>query len=322
MREFDLMTTTNEFQDGNDTLAADQDQGPSFISDEIDLARIVSLIWSRKWRILKVSVAAGIVFAAVGFLIPNKYTAEVILEPVEAENSAQGLQSLAAQYGGIADLIGVDLGGNTSVESNIAILRARFFTSRFFADKSLLPVLFANRWDAEKKAWKTGFLRSEPSLWDAYERWDEDIRSVRLDPKTGLLTLRIEWTDPKQAAEWANDLVSRVNSHLRDKATRDAEKSIQYLKEQIAITKIADMKEVLYRLLERQLQTIVLANVSEEFAFKIIDPAVAPEKHSSPKRLALAIMGVLLGAIISMLWFLLTNKDSYRVRPEGSGRSE
>ena len=53
----------------------------------------------------------------------------------------------------------------------------------------------------------------------------------------------------------------------------------------------------------------MLANVREEYAFKIIDPAVVPDMRSKPQRRKIVILGLLLGVVFGSLLVLV--KDYY-----------
>ena len=97
-----------------------------------------------------------------------------------------------------------------------------------------------------------------------------------------LITFSINWTDPKQSADWANAMITRVNDHIRQQAIEEAEKSIYFLEEQLQSTSLLNAQSVLHSLVEDQTKNIMLANVRDEYAFKIIDPAVVPEKPYKP----------------------------------------
>ena len=62
------------------------------------------------------------------------------------------------------------------------------------------------------------------------------------------------------------------------------EKRVVYLEQELAKTTLQDMRAVLYNLLESEKQKAMLANVNEDFALEVIDPAVAPETREKPKR--------------------------------------
>ena len=64
----------------------------------------------------------------------------------------------------------------------------------------------------------------------------------------------------------------------------EAEKSIEYLKQQIANTSLADLQVMFFELIQSQTETVMLAEVRPEYVFKTIDPAVVPELKSKPRR--------------------------------------
>jgi len=79
-------------------------------------------------------------------------------------------------------------------------------------------------WD---ETWDVGDPDDVPRLSDAFEKFD-DIRTIK-EEDSGLITLSIEWTDPVLAAEWANDLVWRLNERLRSDAITEADETIKFL---------------------------------------------------------------------------------------------
>ena len=84
-----------------------------------------------------------------------------------------------------------------------------------------------------------------------------------------------------------------------------ASDAIEFLNTQIAATSLAGMHDVLYRLVEEQTKTIMLAQVSSEYLLTTIDAAVVPELWERPKRALIvvfgAIAGLLLGAAVQIL---------------------
>jgi uncharacterized protein involved in exopolysaccharide biosynthesis len=212
-------------------------------------------------------------------------------------------------------MAGVNLGGGGgSTEEAIAILQSRKFLKSFIEEQRLMPILFVDLWDSDSQQWLVDIEEETPTAWDAYESFSS-ILNISTDKKSGMVTLSIEWEDPEVAAEWANLLVVRLNKHLKQEAVQQAEKSIRYLKDQLATTSVVDMQQILYRLIEKQSNTIMLANVQEQYAFRVIDPAVVPEVRSKPKRMLIVVLGGVLGMMFSIflaffLNFLKSQKGS------------
>lgn len=83
---------------------------PQVQDDEIDLRELFAVIWRGKWIILAVTALFAV--GAVVFAIkqPNIYKSEALLAPASEEQGG-GLSALASQFGGLASLAGVNLGG-------------------------------------------------------------------------------------------------------------------------------------------------------------------------------------------------------------------
>jgi uncharacterized protein involved in exopolysaccharide biosynthesis len=115
-----------------------------------------------------------------------------------------------------------------------------------------------------------------------------------------MVTLAVEWIEPAVAAEWANALVQRVNSRLRERALREASANVAYLQGEIARTKVVTLQQSIGRLLESELQKLMLARGNEDFAFRIVDPASPPKERIRPKRSLIAGIGILLGGALGL----------------------
>ena len=136
---------------------------------------------------------------------------------------------------------------------------------------------------------------------DAVKFFDEDVRRVQEDKKNGVVRLAIEWTDPVLAARWANLLVERVNDRMRQRALHDAEANLAYLQRELATAQMVALQESIGRLIEGELQSLMLAKGNEEFAFRVIDPAVAPKWRSAPRRLQIVVLSIIAGGLLGCM---------------------
>ena len=273
--------------------------------------------WSEYWRALVknrkligiVTAASTLIALLIAFLLPPVYRAEVLLAPV-SEDKSEGLSAIANQYGDLAALAGINLGPSKDKTAEyIAALKSRSLSVAFIKEGNLMPILFASKWDAEKKQWKD--TSDAPTEWKAFELWDKNIRKVNLDKRTGLVTLIVEWKDPALAAKWANDFLRHVNTRLRTEAVEEAERSIAYLGKQLAETSSVEVQQAIYRLIETQTKKKMVASTHDEYAFNIVDPAVIPEKKQRPRRTTIVLAGLLLGLIVAVGAVLVMD----RVRP-------
>ena len=87
---------------------------------------------------------------------------------------------------------------------------------------------------------------------------------------------------------------------MREKAIADSQKRVGYLEQELAKTTLQDMRAVLYNLLESEKQKAMLANVNEDFALEVIDPAVAPETREKPKRKLIVVLAGVCGGFLGI----------------------
>lgn len=268
--------------------------------DGIDLFELLRGLVDHKRLVVIITGVVTALAAIVAWSITPMYRAEVLLAPVRSDKAGVSA-ALAGQFGDLAELAGVNLGETgTSTAKAVATLKSRALTDAFIEEEHVLPILFARKWDAGKGKWKVDDEDDIPTLWKAYELFNKKIRSVTENKKTGLVRLEIEWKTPSLAAEWATELVKRVNEQLRNDAIREAEKSIAYLKQELKRTDVVEVAQAMYRLIEAQTKNIMVANAREEYAFQVIDPAVPPEKKSKPKRTLIIALGFMLGLTVAV----------------------
>ncbi len=283
----------------------------------MDIFDLWDVLWDGKWLIISSGVILTVLSIAYALLATPVYTARVVMVPAESTSSAGGLGALASQFGGLASLAGIDLGGNGgSTDTAIEMMKSFAFTASFVEEQGIRQVLFASKWDAEAGEWKGSGRSSVPTLQDAVRIFDGEVRQISRDKASGATTLSMSWKNRDLAAQWANAMVVKLNRTMREHDVAEAERAIQYLEQRIAETSNVDMRKTLYRLIETQMQTVTLASVRDEYVFRVVDPAYAPEMRSKPKRSLVVILGGMLGGTVGLLLVfgrqLLRN---YRARP-------
>lgn len=277
-------------------------------SDTYDLSlRDLLSMLRRSWVVIAVLTVVGATTAGiVAHFMRPVYRAEVLLSPAVPQGGQTTLSRLAEQFAPIAGIGGVVDGGGglAGPEVSIATLKSRWLTESFIRQGNLMPLLFPEKWDEAGHRWKSidGRTRA-PAIADAVDLFDR-IRTVSLDRSTGLVTLAIEWRNPQLAADWANGLVSLVNQFLRERAIDQARRSIDFLQGELGDTKVVERQQIIYGLIESQTSEIMLANARKEYAFVVVDPAVAPlpTKFVRPRRRLLTAIGAFLGLLMGMTY--------------------
>ncbi|MEO3865735.1 Wzz/FepE/Etk N-terminal domain-containing protein [Rheinheimera fenheensis] len=288
--------------------------------DEIDLRELFAAIWQGKWIIIAVTLVFAVASVFYALSLPNIYKSEVLLAPVAEES---GLK-IPGQLGGLAALAGVNLGSGGGDKTGLAleILKSREFLGRFIERHDLfIPIMAAEGWsrannslvldadiyDNATKQWVRDVkppFQPKPSLLEAHEAMLE-LLSTSQDKETGMVKLAVQHYSPYLAQQWVSLLVTAINDEMRQRDLSEAQNSINYLTAQLDKTNIADVRAMLFSLIEEQTKTVMLANVRDEYVFKTVDPAVVAEKKAKPARALICILGVMLGGMLSVLIVLI-----------------
>ncbi|GIU20293.1 Wzz/FepE/Etk N-terminal domain-containing protein [Shewanella sp. MBTL60-007] len=292
--------------------------------DEIDLRELFSVIWQGKWLIIAITVVFAISSVIFALMQPNIYKSEALLAPASEEQGG-GLSALASQFGGLASMAGINLGAGGGVDKTqmaIEVLKSRQFASQFIQKHSILPDLMAaDKWNMahntisyddelyipETKIWvrevKAPF-KPEPSMQEAYKEFSE-VFKVNSSKDTGMVTISIEHLSPSIAQQWVTWLVEDINQVMKERDVAEAIRSSEFLNKQIALTNVADIRSILYKLIEEQAKTIMFAEVRDEYVFKTIDPALVPEEKAGPKRALICVLGTMLGGMLAVMIVLI-----------------
>lgn len=302
---------------------SDQVQQPvsQVADDEIDLRELFSALWQGKWLIIVTTLLFSVASVFYALSLPDIYKSEVTLAPVSEDS---GLK-VPGQLGGLAALAGVNLGGMGGGDKTglaLEILKSRDFIGRFIEQNDLyLPIMAAKGWErAEDKLLLNPAVYDEqtlqwarkvnapyqpkPSTLETVEAFRK-LLSINQDKTSGIVRLSVEHFSPYLAKNWADSIVKAINEEMRARELTEAERSIAYLNQQIAQTNLADVRTMLFSLIEEQTKTLMLANVREEYVFKTVDPAVVAEKKSKPARALICILAALFGFMLSAIIVLV-----------------
>jgi uncharacterized protein involved in exopolysaccharide biosynthesis len=267
--------------------------------EPITLKELTREALRRRWLAVSIVATTTLAAAVVAWALPRAYDAIVVLSPASDPAASSALGSLTSRFSGLASLAGLPAIGDSKTAESIAVLQSDALTQRYIRENELLPVLYADSWDGARKAWKDSDAASTPTFWKASQYFGKKVRKVTRGSDTGLVTLTIRWRDPERAAKWANGIVEMTNDYLRDKAIQESERNIAYLTAQASQTNVVEARQAIYNVLETELNRVMLARGSREYAFKIIDPASVPESPSFPPVMLLLVAGFTGGCLVA-----------------------
>ncbi len=298
----------------------------------LDLGTMFKVAWRGRWRVISVAFAGAVLGATVSLAMKPVFRSQATLAPPATADDG-GLIGLAGQLGGLGDLVGLDLGGRGNLDETLAFVTSRGFTVRFLRESQLEPLVFPDRWDRTRERWKSGgdlplygrvrdalsrtvatltgdaprpgpAHEGGPSDWDLVEQF-EILRQVRRDKRTNIVTVSIAGRTAEATARLTNEFVAHANRQLRDRAIAESRRSIEYLSGRALDSQILAVNTALYRVLERELRTEMLASLHDDYALRVIDAAAPPKVRDSPRRTAITLASGFIGGFFGVLWIIL-----------------
>lgn len=265
----------------------------------IDFAGVGRAIVAGRWLILGTAAAVAILVGLRAIIVTPVYAAEAVVSIAEDPQSGLGGLFGGRAGGALASIVGIAGGGDNKRAESIALLTSRMLTREFIRQHDLMPVLFADRWDQQKRSWRVD--KSPPPTENvAIDYWLKHVLKVVDDRKTGLIEISTEWRDRQQAAAWVNGLIDLANEQSRRLAIEESRRSIEFLQNEMQQTSNVQVRAGIGGLLEASLNRITLANAQRQFALKVVDAAIAPDEgaYAKPRPVIEVILGAVFGVFL------------------------
>ena len=288
-----------------------------FNSEDISLKELFTVL-REKYKFILFSTSLITIFSIILSLsIPNSYQSNSLLAPANVKDS---LSNKLGGYSALAGIAGINLpeesGGNTS-EAIARMKSYDFFIKEILPNIKLENLVASKKWDqpsnliiydekmfdSSSKKWVRKVkppLFSKPSHQEAYKFY-EKILQINEDKKTSFVTINVEHKSPYIAQSWNKLIIDKINDHMRQLDKTSAENSIRFLNESIQQTNLSEIRSAISKLLEGQIQTLMMAESNKDYIFKPIVSPLASETKAKPNRVVITILGGFLGLILSSL---------------------
>ena len=276
---------------------------------ELTFKDLLEAIWINRFLIIIFSLLVGSITALYTLTLNNVYRAEILLASSESKT-----QSPTIGQSGLAAIAGINLPSGTDEKTLIAIetLKSRKFISEFLIRHEALPALMAPiSWNSKEDILEVGEYHG--SIQEATKRFMNIFYVEKLSQNTPFVLMTIEHISPTQARDWLKSMVEDLNQSLSQRDVTEVENSIKYLQEQINKTNVSDLKQLFYSMIEAQTSKAMLAEVRPEYAFRVIDPAIAPELKYSPQRLFVTFSSVIYSLIAITVLCVLLYLSNYKI---------
>ena len=288
-------------EDKNEPRPSQRYQGePSdYEDDEINLLDLFMVLVRRKRLIIGLTFLTGVAAVIISLQMRNVYRSEATIAPRQIEQS--GSKALSGALGGLGGLVASEfgLGGGGEVDKIEVLLKSRQLVHLVVEKHNLMPLLFEDKWDSQKKAWNES---PAPTIQDAYKLIKDGLLKVTRDRKTDVITVSIEHKNPQFARSVADYYLTELSEGLRAKVLKDAQENMRFLKEQLDRTTDPLLREKIYGMLAKEIEKDTFARAQTYYGFYVLDPPIAPDlnKKASPKRSMICILSVVVAFFIAI----------------------
>ena len=285
-------------------------------NEDLNLILFIKILWIKKFLIISITLFSAIFSVFYALSIPNVYTSSSLLAPAGKQDS---LSSKLGSLSGLAGLAGVSLpkGSDKTPEALSRVNSYDFFINEFLPYINLQDLMAVKKWDyqsnqityndklydSEKNKWVRKVKpprKPKPSKQEAYKIYKEIINTSQ-DPKTSFVNISISHQSPNIAKTWLEIIIKNINIHMKKLDKNLAENSINFLNETGLNTDKSQIRVVISKLLEDQIQDLMLAEATDDYAFSHITSPIAPERKSKPSRPVICILITMLGGILSII---------------------
>ena len=143
--------------------------------DEIDLKELFLVLWNAKLFIVAVTGFFAVLSVVIALMQPNIYESSALLAP---RNSQSGISGLAAQYGGLAAMAGIQLpSGEEGSKTIMAIekMRSKQFFEEYLYQAILVELMAVKSWEPSSNT-----LEIDKENYDVVSgKWIRDVNPPR-----------------------------------------------------------------------------------------------------------------------------------------------
>jgi uncharacterized protein involved in exopolysaccharide biosynthesis len=298
----------------------------------LDIGLIVRIVKKRKS--VFVTTMVGLLALTILYLqiAPRTYEVSMQIAPAAGNN-----QSASGGLGALTRLAGVDVsnltGGAGQFRLFLSALNSRDTADLLARNQPLMRAMFPKEWFQTEQKWKSPASLTRP-LTHAIEtfvgypvhEWQppdgarvaqylKDNLEIYEDPKSPVVTLRIDSDSPQVSRQLLTSLTSTVDTLLRQRALKRAGDYVAYLSRELGRETVAEYREALMDHIAEQEQTLMMASADVSFAIQIFSAPSNSQYPSSPKAAILLISALVFGAVFGVVMSILAERWEWPIAP-------
>lgn len=259
--------------------------------NEINLLDLVKVLLKHKTLIVSVVFIVVTITAVISLIVPKTYESKAVIAPMMPADEQSGMNALVAQFG-------MATPQSSNVVEIVNLLRSDILMQKVMEKGKFYEVLF-------EKDDLRGKTENE-KVWKGIRLLKGKILQVSENKKDGIIIVSAQYKDPVIARNIASTTLTELTDHMTSEAKRVAQANKVYLESQVNATGDPFIRTNVYGLIARQIQTAMLAEAKENYAFKVLDPPRLPDGRIKPRRTQMVgfafVVSLFVGIFLALVW--------------------
>ncbi len=253
--------------------------------DEINLLDYIRILYKYKILISSIIIVSVITTVITSLLAIEIYQSTAAIIPASPQQERSELSALASRFG-------VSRAPATSTTELVRLLNSTILMEMVIKKHNLLKLFFKDNKDVKA-------MPENIREWEGIEKL-KNIFKVNQVQNTGIIEIAVEYKDPKTSTDLINYILDELTDYMSSEAKRVADTNKNYLES--LIDKNADplIRQKIYSLIAQQIEISMMAEVKENFAFKVLDPPKIPVYRIRPERTKSVIFAFIISSLIGI----------------------
>jgi LPS O-antigen subunit length determinant protein (WzzB/FepE family) len=282
--------------------------------DDRDLVEILKTVYRRKFVILSVSFLFFLAAAMYSLTLPNIYKSQIILAPNSNDTRVGGSLEVLTSFSGIS------LGGEQNLTDEAIVVMKSFdffnnYISKYIEPQDLIAVkswdqknnklIYDNeQYDEETQKWtrSVSYPKTEtPNGLELHKYFLNEIFLISEERGTGFVTLTIEHPSASWGKNLLDQIAADINKFFVERDRKKINNSLTLLQDELERSRFENVKSVVTESIKSNLNQLIIIDSSEEYVFKVLSSAYAPQYKSSPSRTIISLIGLFIGFLLSII---------------------
>lgn len=292
--------------------------------DEIDLIELLQFLWSKKLKIVGVTLLSTLIAAAVVFSLPNLYRSKVVISGAGniANDWRTGLSNdvdFALDVDKVSSIallnsLNKSLNLSKEIQESVAVLNSQDFAEMFLKKNDLTAAVFAAKgWNQDLKTFKysdeyydvkNDSWEKQPQKYKVYKAYLDGLETKEVKGSQ-LVEISFKSYSPEKAKEIVELLVKDLDLYIKQQDIQKVGKEIANFEQKVNAISDLQLKAKIEQVIREKKESLLMIELAQEYAIKKITFAKVNDKAVSPKRPLIIFICGMLALLLSLVYFAL-----------------